>query len=56
MIGERTYGEDHYAVAIRRNNLGLLLKDLGDYRGALARARSARWRSPGRRSAPITAA
>jgi len=33
-IGEATYGENHYAVAIRRNNLGVLLKDLGDLEGA----------------------
>jgi len=29
-IGEHIYGEDHYVVAIRRNNLGLLLMDLGN--------------------------
>lgn len=33
-IGEITYGANHYAVAIRRNNLGVLLKDLGDLGGA----------------------
>ena len=33
-IGEATYGANHYAVAIRRNNLGVLLKDMGDLKGA----------------------
>ncbi len=33
-IGVDTYGPDHYVVAIRRNNLGLLLNDLGDMDGA----------------------
>jgi tetratricopeptide (TPR) repeat protein len=35
-IGVNTYGRDDYVVAIRRNNLGLLLKDLGDTAGAHA--------------------
>ncbi len=29
-IGVHTHGTDHYVVAIRRNNLGLLLRDLGE--------------------------
>jgi tetratricopeptide (TPR) repeat protein len=34
-IGEATYGPNHYVVSMRRNNLGLLLRDLGDIAGAL---------------------
>ena len=33
-IGEATYGPNHYVVSMRRNNLGLLLRDLGDIAGA----------------------
>jgi tetratricopeptide (TPR) repeat protein len=36
-IGEQTYGSEHYVVAIRCNNLGLLLIDLKDTAGALKR-------------------
>ncbi len=32
--GESVYGDEHYVVAVRRNNLGLVLKDLGDLVGA----------------------
>lgn len=34
-IGEATYGPNHYVVSMRRNNLGLLLRDLGDIAGAV---------------------
>lgn len=33
-IGEATFGPNHYVVSMRRNNLGLLLRDLGDIAGA----------------------
>ncbi len=33
-IGEHIHGDDHYVVAIRRNNLGLLLMDLGSLQEA----------------------
>jgi len=33
-IGEATFGPNHYVVSMRRNNLGLLLRDLGDIGGA----------------------
>jgi hypothetical protein len=33
-IGVQSYGQEHYVIAIRRNNLGALLKDMGDLRGA----------------------
>jgi hypothetical protein len=33
-IGEATLGPDHPDVAIRRNNLGSVLQDLGDLAGA----------------------
>lgn len=33
-IGEATYGAAHHIVAIRRNNLGLLLREMGDLAGA----------------------
>jgi tetratricopeptide (TPR) repeat protein len=32
--GVETHGEEHYVVAVRRNNLGLALRDLGDLAGA----------------------
>lgn len=35
-IGEQVYGPDHPEVAIRVNNLGLVLQDLGDLAGARA--------------------
>jgi tetratricopeptide (TPR) repeat protein len=33
-IGEATHGPRHYVISIRRNNFGLLLRDLGDLPGA----------------------
>jgi tetratricopeptide (TPR) repeat protein len=33
-IAEATYGANHYTVALRRNNLGVLLKEMGDLAGA----------------------
>lgn len=33
-IGEKVYGPEHYAVAMRRNNLGILLQSIGDLEGA----------------------
>jgi len=33
-IGEETYGASHHIVAIRRNTLGLLLREMGDLEGA----------------------
>ena len=35
-IDEATFGPDHWKVAIRINNLGLVLRDQGDLTGARA--------------------
>ena len=35
-IDEVTYGPDHPTMAIRANNIGMVLKDLGDLEGAKA--------------------
>ncbi|MFO0760965.1 MAG: FxSxx-COOH system tetratricopeptide repeat protein [Byssovorax sp.] len=40
-IGGATFGEEHYVVAVRRNNLGLVLKDLGDLENARAQIEEA---------------
>src|SRR5262249_33902241 len=40
-IAESTYGANHYTVALRRNNLGVLLKEMGDLKGARAQLEQA---------------